>query len=160
MAVDVDPGLASHQRYTCRFSKVLERSPAEVRRLLRALLSAPGSALVVDEVLFVTTELLTNVWKHTDGRCHLTVVTGPRGVHVHVRDYSTDLPVQVIAGDDEESGRGVVAVDRCATNFYVAKVPDGKIVTAFLAAGTVLATAVGDRGRPAPDGPETAPAQQ
>lgn len=145
MVVDVDPGLASHQRYTCQFSRVLERTPAEVRRLLRVLLSTPTFGLVVDEVLFVTTELLTNVWKHTDGRCHLTVLTGPHGVHVHVRDYSTDLPIQIIAGNDEESGRGVVAVDRCATSFQVTKIPDGKILTAYLAVGTVPATAVEGR---------------
>ncbi|MEU5030300.1 ATP-binding protein [Streptomyces milbemycinicus] len=145
MAVDTDPGLRFHQRYSCRLSRVEERTPAEVRRLLRVLLSAPGFARIVDDVLFVTTELLTNVWKHTDGRCHLTVLIDPHGVHIHVRDYSTDLPVQVIADDDEESGRGVVAVDRCATSFQVTEIPDGKIVTAFLAVGPVPATAVDGR---------------
>lgn len=148
MAVDADPGLTSRQRYTCHFSRVLERTPAEVRRLLRVLLGAAGFARIVDEVLFVTTELLTNVWKHTDGRCHLTVLVSSHGVHVHVRDYSVDLPIQVIAEDDDESGRGIVAVDRCATSFQVAKIPDGKIVTAFLAVGTVSALTVDDR----PDG--------
>ncbi|MER6145344.1 ATP-binding protein [Streptomyces sparsogenes] len=141
MAVDTDPGLTSPQRYSCRLPGVTERTPAEVRRLLRVLLSAPAFAPIVDDVLFVATELLTNVWKHTDGRCHLTVLTGPRGVHIHVRDYSTDLPVQVIAEDDEESGRGVVAVDRCATGFQVTKIPDGKIVTVILAVGAVPAAA-------------------
>ncbi|MDX3226719.1 ATP-binding protein [Streptomyces sp. ME19-01-6] len=122
-----------------------ERTPAEVRRLLRVLLNAPAFVPIVEEVLFVTTELLTNVWKHTDGRCRLTVLIAPHGVHVLVRDYSTDLPVQVIAEDDEECGRGVVAVDRCATRFQVTKIPDGKIVTAFLAVGVVRVAVDGGR---------------
>ena len=99
------------------FTQVAEHTPVEVRGVLRALLCGAEWEPVISDVLFVATELLTNVRRHTDGRCYLTVLVEARGVHVHVRDYSTDLPVQVDAGEDDESGRGVLAVLGCVTDF-------------------------------------------
>ncbi|MFI9580467.1 ATP-binding protein [Streptomyces sp. NPDC052236] len=111
-----------------------ERTPSELRRLLRLLLETAGLEPITDDVLFVVSELVTNVWKHTDGHCHFAVHTSQLGVHILIRDYSRDLPMGGAVNQDNESGRGILAVDQFATTYAVQELPDGKIVAAFLAA--------------------------
>ncbi|WP_159073503.1 ATP-binding protein [Streptomyces sp. RTd22] len=109
-----------------------ERTPGQFRRVVDTLLGLWGLGELVDDARLVATELLTNVHRHTDGRCEVVLLASPSGVHIQVRDYSLDMPQARFATPDQERGRGVVAVNQFAT-WHVRRLADGKIVSAFLA---------------------------
>ena len=125
--------LLPEQHYSLTLEQVTPRSPGQLRRVIGALLETWGQAELVDDAQFVATELLTNVLKHAGPKCRVVLSAGSYGAHIHVRDFSTTLPIRRPASDTQENGRGIQAVGRCAT-LTVQRLPRGKIVAAFLAA--------------------------
>jgi anti-sigma regulatory factor (Ser/Thr protein kinase) len=129
------PGPAARppeQRYTLTFGQVTETTPAQFRRALNTLLGLWGLGELIDDAHLVATELLTNVYRHTDRRCEIVLLTNASGAHLQVRDYSTAMPRTPCATPDGESGRGILAVEHYAGSCHIHPLPDGKTISVFL----------------------------
>lgn len=92
-------------------------APALARRQLRDLLR-DQPANVVDDLLLMTTEVLTNSVRYspvgTDGHIHLAVSVSDR-VRVEVTDPGTgDIFTPHLADPDEQGGRGLLLVAELA----------------------------------------------
>ncbi|MBA4861296.1 ATP-binding protein [Streptomyces sp. PSKA54] len=78
------------------------RTPRIARMTLRAVLPAYGMGELLDIAELLTSELVTNAYRHTDGPAALRLrATAPRGVRVSVWDTSPHIP----APFDRPSGR-------------------------------------------------------
>ncbi|PSK58015.1 hypothetical protein B0E38_01860 [Streptomyces sp. 111WW2] len=117
------------------FSGVLQRDPmagADVRRMVRAVLTAWELLDLEDDVRLVSTELVSNAAKHARGdvvRVTLTR-TGLRRVRVAVTDRSRGELVMRPVDEDSESGRGLHLVRALASRTGVVPLPWGKSVWA------------------------------
>jgi len=100
-----------------------------LRDLTRAGLAVWGLASVADTVVLGVVELVTNVLKHTDGGCVVTLLAGTGDLLVTVRDFDHTLPVLGNREDDEaESGRGLLLLSLLADELTVEPLASGKRV--------------------------------
>lgn len=85
---------------------------------------------VVDVVTLLTSELVANAALHGAGPVQLAVTAADDALHVEVHDRSSDLPQARAAGHLDDSGRGLMLVERLASAWGVAPcdVPAGKRV--------------------------------
>ncbi len=83
---------------------------------------------VVDDIVLVVSELVTNPVRHANGPIVLEVQRRWDGVEVGVEDASPVLPHPRSA--DEEGGRGLPIVDALASCWGVRSCPTGKHVWA------------------------------
>ncbi|MFG2722930.1 ATP-binding protein [Streptomyces sp. NPDC048416] len=98
---------------------------AEMRAIVAALLQVAGHGSLVDSARLCTSELVTNVHRHTESRLvHVEVVLGEDEVTVRVYDDQPH-PLPVPTGADSahrECGRGLLLVDGLAdawgTSYY------------------------------------------
>ncbi|MGW3148182.1 MULTISPECIES: ATP-binding protein [Streptomyces] len=105
------------------------REVPETRRALRELLrhwGKPGRSEIAE---LLTSELVTNALVHTDHDAVLTVVLGPRGLRVEVRDFVARRPRMCAPKADEGThGRGLVLVQSLADAWGVRAHGVGKSV--------------------------------
>ncbi|MFI5617464.1 ATP-binding protein [Streptomyces sp. NPDC051567] len=88
-----------------------------VRRIVAARLRYLGLAVLLDPVLLVVSELVTNAVEHTaapGGSVTVTQVFARGELHLLVQDDGRGLPRVQAAGPEAESGRGLYLVD-CVT---------------------------------------------
>lgn len=116
--------------------------PMEVPPLadLRAWAAAELPALGPDHlsvVLLVCTELVTNAYEHALSPLRVTVrwAGSPCRVRVEVADGSTAALTPGRSRFDEDRGRGLILVDRLATEWGVLDNPGGKTVWAEIECG-------------------------
>ncbi|WUT00986.1 ATP-binding protein [Streptomyces sp. NBC_00708] len=123
------------------------RNAADARGIVSELLAAHFGAVVaqwpahvVDDMLLVTSELVTNAFRH-GGRLTAfeTVVTGA-GLRITVGDASTEGPAespevgpQVRAGAARIGGYGWPLVRLLADEVSISPVPGGKRITVLMA---------------------------
>ncbi|MFD3719240.1 SpoIIE family protein phosphatase [Streptomyces sp. NPDC058674] len=124
-------------------------APAAVRHLIRAAVAAWGAGERADEIELAADELMTNALVHTDGGAQVGLrLTAQGRIRIEVEDSSSALPRPRDAGDWEESGRGLLLVDRLADEWGVEPRGGGKrvwcefAVTAPEPAGTTAEPAV------------------
>lgn len=91
-------------------------------------MSRHGSEQVVDQVVLLTSELVTNAIVHAMSGPVLEVRIERGRVRVAVQDTSPAVPVRQFAGAMASSGRGMAIVDRLARDWGVDHVPQGKRV--------------------------------
>ncbi len=105
-------------------------SAALAREIVRAVLTGNDAAAteVVDDVVLVVSELVTNAVRHANGPIVLEVQRHSDGVEVGVEDASPVLPHP--RSGDEEGGRGLPIVDALASCWGVHNCPTGKRVWA------------------------------
>ncbi|WP_420717640.1 SpoIIE family protein phosphatase [Streptomyces sp. H27-S2] len=104
-------------------------APAAVRHLIRAAVAAWGAGERADEIELAADELMTNALVHTDGGAQVGLrLTAQGRVRFEVEDTSSALPRPRDAGDWEESGRGLLLVDRLADAWGVEPRGGGKRV--------------------------------
>ncbi|MEU9098094.1 ATP-binding protein [Streptomyces sp. NPDC048361] len=110
---------------------------AELRAIVAALLRVAGHAPLAESARLCTSELVTNVHRHTGARLvHVEVVLGEGEVTVRVYDdQARPLPPPVPSGTGSalrECGRGLLLVDELAdawgTTHYGAPRPTSKAV--------------------------------
>jgi signal transduction histidine kinase len=108
-----------------------DHAPGVARDLITvALASRIPQALVKDAVL-LTSELVSNVLRHTSGPCVLTLRFDHRDdfVEVQVSDSAPDLPVNMIERrPDTIGGFGLRLVDEIATKWGCIRNTDSKTV--------------------------------
>lgn len=83
---------------------------------------------VVDTVLLLTSEVVTNAVRHADAGCQVVVERLRDTLRVSVVDEGAGMPAPRAAGDEAESGRGLALVDTLAADWGVDPLPDGKRV--------------------------------
>ncbi|MFJ8440307.1 ATP-binding protein [Kitasatospora griseola] len=112
-------------------------SAAAARRLVRTKLTEWGLPDLVDDALLIVTELVANA---VGTGCRTRMVVGVRRptvgtVRLLVSDGSASLPVQLTAGPDSESGRGLDLIHHLTRAKWGARPwPRGKVVHADLSA--------------------------
>lgn len=126
---------------------------AGTRHFVRECLAMHGRDDAAFTVSLVVSELVTNVVVHADTPFSVTVASRRGGLHLTVRDGSSDLPVRTIAGPSATAGRGLGMVEMLSSAWGVSPERDGgKSVWASFAGGgqsRVGGAGVGEVGPPA-----------
>ena len=100
------------------------RSAGLARRHVADACSGHGRELH-DVAVLLTTELVGNAVEHGRGRIHLVVAELPSRLRVEVHDDSPERPVPRQAGSDAQRGRGLMLVERLASEWGVDATPGG-----------------------------------
>lgn len=83
---------------------------------------------VVDTILLLTSELVTNAVLHARTDLIVRYVLHPDCVRIEVLDGNSRLPSPVAAPLDATSGRGLALVQSLADNWGIERTPGGKTV--------------------------------
>ena len=103
-------------------------APAAARRFVAGGLSLRGLDSVVDVVVLLVSELVTNAVRHSGGPLRLQLSVDPDMVRVDVSDGVPDPPRPQPADDVAERGRGLMIVGALADRWGVETLPAGKRV--------------------------------
>jgi anti-sigma regulatory factor (Ser/Thr protein kinase) len=106
------------------------RSAGHARDFVRAGLQADTSSAQLDDVLLLTSELVTNAVVHARTDLHLGVTWDGSSVLVTVQDQGPPpdrerVRATVTSDFEEESGRGMAIIAALATDFGWRLLPDG-----------------------------------
>ena len=103
-------------------------SAGRARVLARERLGAVCTPDVLDTIVLLVTELVTNAVLHAGTPLHLTIETTTEHVRLCVADSSRQIPEANGYDSDAVSGRGLSLVERLASTWGVDQTPSGKIV--------------------------------
>jgi len=104
--------------------------PGQARRAIAECASRLGLDEVVDDLLLLVSEMVTNAVRHGAPPVRLEVLADDDVVRVAVVDGHPGLPCPREVDDDAEGGRGMVLVDLLAAEHGVRPQPPGKTVWA------------------------------
>ncbi|MFL6112621.1 MAG: ATP-binding protein [Catenulispora sp.] len=110
-----------------------------VRHHVRAALEFRYDEVTVDTAELVVAELLSNSIKHTAAGevIRLRIEPRPGGLlHIEATDTNPNPPDYLVAGDDDESGRGLFLIRAVSTNYGWRPRSGGKTLWVHLADGT------------------------
>jgi anti-sigma regulatory factor (Ser/Thr protein kinase) len=106
------------------------QGPRQARRAVAECAARLGLGEVVDDLLVVVSELVTNAVRHGTPPVRLEVLADADVVRVSVGDGDPGMPRPRALDDDAEGGRGMVLVDELASEHGVWRQPPGKTVWA------------------------------
>ncbi|QES04332.1 ATP-binding protein [Streptomyces venezuelae] len=111
------------------------RTPAQARQLVRHALAALGPLppSQVEDLLLVTSELVTNAQRHGGGLTGFGIGVGRDQVTVSVSDASEDTPLYELRGELRPGGFGWPIVLSLCREVTVDAGPDGKTIRAAVA---------------------------
>ncbi|MGW8065753.1 ATP-binding protein [Streptomyces ziwulingensis] len=117
-------------------------SAAEARARVRLLLDAHPVALsrtVVDDILLVTSELVTNALRHGGGLTAFRAALEPRGLSIAVTDRSPARPRTAVPAPapargpaDRLGGFGWPLIQRLSRSVTITPAPPGKTIEAVV----------------------------
>jgi two-component sensor histidine kinase len=110
------------------------QSARSARNLVLIVLSVWGLDDLADDTALVVAELVANAARHTTGTRLRVSITRPSGsvVRVAVTDRSSELPVLLHPGAQDEDGRGLALVTALAEAWGATPLRRGKRVWAEL----------------------------
>ncbi|ARZ69333.1 ATP-binding protein [Streptomyces sp. HU2014] len=114
-----DPEQADDWEYTLQVPRD-PLAPCIARRTLRTIFQQHGFAAVADTAELLTSELLTNAYRYSDGPASVRVKGEGERVRVSVWDTNPKLPAPVRAAPPDgeaEQGRGLGLVMTCADSW-------------------------------------------
>lgn len=97
---------------------------------LTTLFDAPGDA--ADDVALLVSELVSNCVRARGHRFELAIEAHHDSLRVEATDDAPGLPTPVVARGGDASGRGLLIIEKLATEWGVQPVPEGKTVWAAL----------------------------
>ncbi|MFH8492267.1 ATP-binding protein [Streptomyces longisporoflavus] len=108
-------------------------APTVLRRLVATVLCATGYESLAETARLLTSEIVTNVHRHTNTPAvHVEVLVSASHVHVSVRDNAPRYRAMPPEIADGEGGLGLHIVDKCADSWGIThfggQVPTGKAV--------------------------------
>ena len=113
-----------------------ESAPSLARARTRSALGAWRLPGLLDPLLLVVSELVTNAVRHGSAPVRMLLRRTGRGVRVEVHDESSGSApagASELSDLDAESGRGLYLVDAVSSDAGVQQIPDdGKVVWATL----------------------------
>jgi anti-sigma regulatory factor (Ser/Thr protein kinase) len=112
---------------------------AAARRCVRAAIESWGIPADPDVATLLTSELVTNAIRYASASVRLFVTCSCGHLRVYVHDTSRLFPAPLDAPADAEDGRGLMLVDRLATDWGCYRTSAGKAVYFTLALATELA---------------------
>jgi anti-sigma regulatory factor (Ser/Thr protein kinase) len=103
-------------------------SAGQARRFVESVLTEAGQEGLVYTATMLVSELVANAVLHT--RTPIDVVVDPSGerVRIEVYDGSAQLPVRKHYSSLSGTGRGLLLVERMATDWGAERTPSGKVV--------------------------------
>src|SRR5687768_9526158 len=104
---------------------VQSTSPSIAREFARRSGCTDHALDLLDDALLLISELVTNSIRHGGPPIVLAIDCDGEGLHVRVRDGSTDRPQIADRGTDAENGRGMTLVDVLSSTWGVEPVEDG-----------------------------------
>ncbi|MEU9799610.1 ATP-binding protein [Streptomyces sp. NPDC051000] len=104
----------------------------EARRIARQVLASQATEALVDDVLMVVSELVSNAVRHAGGVTGFSVRCDTGAVVVEVADASATHPRSPGTSAEVPGGFGWLLVNRLAERTEVRSRPGGKTITAFL----------------------------
>jgi anti-sigma regulatory factor (Ser/Thr protein kinase) len=99
-----------------------------IRRIVAAFARYWGWPELAAPVALCVTELLSNVSRHTSGRCVLLLQSTPTALRIAVSDDSPDFPVVRAPQWSSETGRGMFLLSTTADAWGADPTPTGKEV--------------------------------
>ena len=96
------------------------------RAFLSGVLTAWECADTADDARLLLSEILTNAVQHAQGPIGLHLCRTTTEITVEISDRSPHLPQPRTAGEDEESGRGLILVRALADGWGVRPTDEGK----------------------------------
>ena len=104
-------------------------APGRARQFLRHQLERVVPVDILDVVLLLGTEVVTNAVRHAVGPILLAVTLNPNLIRIEVADGSRQVPVRRFqAASVVPSGRGLHLLDMLAVDWGVAAREPGKVV--------------------------------
>ena len=104
--------------------------PGQARRAITECATRLGLDDVVDDLVLIVSEMVTNAVRHGAPPVRLEVLADDDVVRIAVGDGDPGLPRPREVDDDAEGGRGMVLVDLLAADHGVRAQPPGKTVWA------------------------------
>ncbi|GAB7110762.1 hypothetical protein JCM4814A_90800 [Streptomyces phaeofaciens JCM 4814] len=101
-------------------------SVPEGRAFLHKTLTSWNCAGAADDALLLLSETLTNAVQHAEGPLGLHLHRTDTALTVEISDRSPQLPQPRLAGENEESGRGLILVRALAASWGVRPTDEGK----------------------------------
>ncbi|MFF3936981.1 PAS domain S-box protein [Streptomyces phaeofaciens] len=101
-------------------------SVPEGRAFLHKTLTSWNCAGSADDALLLLSETLTNAVQHAEGPLGLHLHRTDTDLTVEISDRSPQLPQPRLAGENEESGRGLILVRALAASWGVRPTDEGK----------------------------------
>ncbi|MEU0225165.1 ATP-binding protein [Streptomyces sp. NPDC006284] len=119
----------------------LPTTAAEARARVQDVLDAHPEALsrtVVNDILLVTSELVTNALRHGGGLTAFHVALEPQGLRIAVTDRSADPPRTAASTSSQDpagrlGGFGWPLIQRLSRSVTITPAPPGKTIAAVLA---------------------------
>jgi serine/threonine-protein kinase RsbW len=127
------PRSTGHPGYSQTLPCVPESVPL-ARALVRTALAVWTMETLQDPSALITSELVTNVIRHTTCRSVHVAVSRPHGslVRIEVEDRSSEAPTHRCPEDDEAYGRGLILVSALSHRWGADITRTGKTVWAEL----------------------------
>jgi anti-sigma regulatory factor (Ser/Thr protein kinase) len=103
-------------------------SAGKARRFVEAALADAGLDHLAYAATMLVSELVANAVLHTGTTIEVVVCPEPDGVRVEVHDGSPQLPVRKHYSNMSGTGRGLLLVERMASDWGSDRTGDGKVV--------------------------------
>jgi anti-sigma regulatory factor (Ser/Thr protein kinase) len=111
-------------------------SAGEARRFVESALARPEHLPLLYPATLLVSELVANAVLHTGTPIRVVVRTGDR-VRIEVHDGNAQLPVRKHYSNMSGTGRGLMLVERLATDWGAERTSTGKVVWFELDGSTV-----------------------
>jgi hypothetical protein len=140
--------------------KATELAPHSARAFAQAVLTAWSASGLIDNVILVMSEIVTNAVTATravmdaqpdPGLDEVELIgaqlrLGPETLFVEIWDLAADQPIKQDPDSQSEGGRGLLLVEFLSLDWGVAKAEDGKIVYAEIAVSPKIRESISEHG--------------